>query len=455
MWMENGVAVSGATGESYTNTAGKATAGTYVYTRLAKMPNCNWQASNSFIVWVMGGGSAPVITASTNTCSGTDLVFSVPASPGAKYEWSGNGVAKDNTYTYAAATAGEKTAKVRVLAEVNGQNCNSGYSEAKATIYPRPTISTQPASTQVCINNAAQLSVTATNVLVYQWFKDGTAVTEGSGATTAAYTTAELTTGSAKYKVVLSNGSCSVTSNEVAVTITEDGCCDKPGKTLLFTTFNPCANAPTGSTWTLTDDRESDNVQNYKVKKMADGRIWMVQNLKFGKGCDKTKFTGSNANNQKDKVAAGYYGDCRMSTQANGGYFYDWAAAINKIHAYTGAVTNPGCTGTGPAASDCQGICPNGWHVPTQNEFDDADAKFKTAYGCSNNCWNSSSAWESVHGGFINANGSLTEQGSTAIYWSSTLKDRTYVYAYKTSAVLQKLQIQKHAGLAVRCIKDE
>jgi hypothetical protein len=68
-----------------------------------------------------------------------------------------------------------------------------------------------------------------------------------------------------------------------------------------FPAFNPC-NAVTDDYWYLTDARESNNVQTYKVKKMADGHIWMVQDMKFGDKCNKTTFIGSKDKDQKDSV---------------------------------------------------------------------------------------------------------------------------------------------------------
>jgi uncharacterized protein (TIGR02145 family) len=50
--LENGAEIPGATGESYTNLAGKPSAGTYVYVRMAHTDACGWQNSNAFIVSV-------------------------------------------------------------------------------------------------------------------------------------------------------------------------------------------------------------------------------------------------------------------------------------------------------------------------------------------------------------------------------------------------------------------
>jgi hypothetical protein len=77
-----------------------------------------------------------------------------------------------------------------------------------------------------------------------------------------------------------------------------------------------------------------DNQRTYKVKKLADGHIWMVQDMKFGNQCG-TAFIGSSADDQTGHVSdiGTYFGDCTTltdgSTPANRGYLYDWAAAIN------------------------------------------------------------------------------------------------------------------------------
>jgi hypothetical protein len=54
-WLENGKVIDGATDADYTNAAGKALNGTYVYVRQAEIKDCGWQSSNAFDVAVIGG----------------------------------------------------------------------------------------------------------------------------------------------------------------------------------------------------------------------------------------------------------------------------------------------------------------------------------------------------------------------------------------------------------------
>jgi uncharacterized protein (TIGR02145 family) len=188
--------------------------------------------------------------------------------------------------------------------------------------------------------------------------------------------------------------------------------CTPPGATVNFTAFTPCNNATTGDYWYLTDTRESNNIQTYKVMKLHDGHIWMVQDLKFGNKCTKTSFNGStkadltgNVTTLTDQV---YYGDCMnaklSTTPAERGYLYDWAAAINQQGAYEGSRNVAPCTGTSTATSACQGICPVGWHVPTGDPSGEMIALWK-ATGCNsyNACFWREKEWWNGSVDFYNA----------------------------------------------------
>jgi hypothetical protein len=164
---------------------------------------------------------APTITPPAAGCAGGNFVFTVPVAAGTTYEWTDNGgAASGNSYTYSGATAGTKSAQVRAVTEA----CQSALSSVSTVaVSVQPTINTQPAGTSVCSGTTATLSVTATNATAYQWKKGSSNVADGSGGTTANYTTAALTAG-ATYSVVVANGACSVTSNNALVSIKTDGC---------------------------------------------------------------------------------------------------------------------------------------------------------------------------------------------------------------------------------------
>jgi uncharacterized protein (TIGR02145 family) len=232
--------------------------------------------------------------------------------------------------------------------------------------------------------------------------------------------------------------------------------CHAPGSTVNFTAFAPCEGAATGATWTLQDTRETSNNQSYKVKKMTDGHIWMVQDMKFGDKCNKTTFSGSTVN-QQGKVSAtfpDYYGDCKNGTLTNVGYYYDWAAAINKANAYNGSSANVGCSGTGTAAFACQGLCPSGWHVPTYDEM----VAFNLSLGtnCSSaQCWHTNALFEMPTTGYVNASGGL---GYTnyAYLVLSTMYDASKPYMCDGGQGGNAITVVhvKSIGMPVRCVRN-
>jgi uncharacterized protein (TIGR02145 family) len=246
--------------------------------------------------------------------------------------------------------------------------------------------------------------------------------------------------------------------------------CTAPGSTVTFTAFNPCEGAATGTAWYLTDTRTYGNNKTYKVKKMQDGHIWMVQDLMFG-NCTASSWYNDNsaaATTHTPTVASGYVGHCRTTTYATAGYLYNWPAAMNNSLAYSGSTNSSfQCTGTGggtvsPNPGACRGICPEGWHIPTGNiagEFKALhDAPGRNCATNNDDCWDANSAWEGVYGGACYDDGGLTGQGQRADYLSSTFGNSGAVYLLLfTSSSMDlatSLNHSKASGRSVRCIKN-
>ena len=88
----------------------------------------------------------------------------------------------------------------------------------------KPTIGTQPTAAAICTGSTATLTVGnitgGATPYTYAWYNgDGTAVSGGSGATTASYTTAALAANASYYCVVSTADGCSAQSNTAAITI--------------------------------------------------------------------------------------------------------------------------------------------------------------------------------------------------------------------------------------------
>jgi uncharacterized protein (TIGR02145 family) len=225
---------------------------------------------------------------------------------------------------------------------------------------------------------------------------------------------------------------------------------------VLSEDFNPEPDAPVGAIWAIIDSRDD---KKYTTRKMADGRIWMTQDLRYGgpdgTACDKSSFSGSISENvNSNRFGKGTFGDCRNNASvANAGYLYDWTAAMQQPDAYYGNDTYAGCSGLTSSNNICKGLCPEGFHVPTKDEFVDANGKFPRG---NDNKWNSTSTWQGVLGGVCYSDGSLDHQGTRAHYWSSTQERRLYAYSlsFESGKVNPQFENFKYHGASLRCVKD-
>jgi uncharacterized protein (TIGR02145 family) len=301
--------------------------------------------------------------------------------------------------------------------------------------------------------------------ITYRWFAPDFTPSTYAGRP---FTTTAPASGT--YPVTLtaqSEGYCSLVITKTVEVLD----CTAPGSTVNFVNFVPCEGATSHTVWYLTDTREYGNGKTYKVKKMPDERIWMVQDLQFG-NCTETSYhydDSEGATTLTPTVAPGYVGHCRTNGYLNAGYSYNWAAAINNTKAFDGSGESRfQCTGTGagtviPNPGSCQSICPEGWHIPTGNtagEFQILHNAMVNAYKCStSDCWDGKkgSYWEGVLGGVSYADGSLRELGGHGIYWSSTYYDKNYAYPlyfYGSNATPGTYPYRKYYGFSVRCVRN-
>lgn len=177
------------------------------------------------------GADEPVCTTTTITtqptaqtvCAGGALNLSVVATgTNLSYQWrrGGNNItgATSATYTVAAAAAGDAGNYDVVISSPCG---NLTSNAVAVTVNTAPTITAQPTAQAACNGSNAVFTVTATGTgLTYQWQLNGANVTAGTGATTSTYTVPASAATTGNYTVIVSNGSCPVTSSAVALTIT-------------------------------------------------------------------------------------------------------------------------------------------------------------------------------------------------------------------------------------------
>jgi uncharacterized protein (TIGR02145 family) len=127
------------------------------------------------------------------------------------------------------------------------------------------------------------------------------------------------------------------------------------------------------------------------------------------------------------------------------------------------------------AVNDPRGLAPEGWHIPTNDEWnilydylgsdnDHAGDKLKEA-GTSH--WeqspnyrggNNSSGFTALPGGIRSTAGTFYRLGQTAYWWTSTENDvnsaRSKFMVNSTSSLYGTINDSKKMGYSVRCIKD-
>jgi uncharacterized protein (TIGR02145 family) len=249
--------------------------------------------------------------------------------------------------------------------------------------------------------------------------------------------------------------------------------CTLPGAAVDFTAFAPCANALTGATWSLTDRREiGGNNETYKVRKMEDGRIWMVQGLRFG-NCENPdawyEDTSFDATTHTPTVADGHAGHCVTSSNEGSAHLYSWAGAMNNSEAYNHPKVFLNCNGMSGALwgtdNRWQGICPSGWHIPSMGgaggETRTLYVSIQNTHNCGgtdkiSECWLNYWWDPSVRPGKY-YDGARREPSNLA-FWTScqngTSKDAISIHATSNVYAYGELTYTAHHGIAVVCVKD-
>lgn len=215
-------------------------------------------------------------------------------------------------------------------------------------------------------------------------------------------------------------------------------------------TWTPCPGTPT-----VTD--ADGNVYNTVL---IGNQCWMKENLKVGTRIDSTKEMTDNG------VIEKYcYDDDPANCDVYGG-LYQW----NELMGYS-------------TQESSQGICPNGWHVPSDEEWKILEGSVDSEYGVGDSIWNSvdwrgydagdniksKNGWYSggngsdtfsfsaIPGGVRGYDGYLNGLGHYAYFWSSTEYISNHAWGrilHFSNEHVSRYFIGKESGFSVRCIKD-
>ena len=200
----------------------------------------------------------------------------------------------------------------------------------------------------------------------------------------------------------------------------------------------------------ITDSRDG---QTYKTVKIGS-QTWMAENLNY-----KTENSWCGGGNGTAE------GDCFKY-----GRLYTWAAAMDSVG--TWSKNGKGC-GYGTTCSPTypvRGICPEGWHLPTEAEF---ETLFTAVGGKSTagKVLKSTTGWTTYSGitnedafafsalpaGGRDNNGNYSTGSYDAYFWSSTEDDSNdayFMYLYYNNGDANLDNFSKYDGFSVRCLKD-
>ncbi|MBR6162175.1 MAG: hypothetical protein IKQ75_09985, partial [Bacteroidales bacterium] len=202
----------------------------------------------------------------------------------------------------------------------------------------------------------------------------------------------------------------------------------------------------------------------YNTVKIGN-QCWMKESLRSTSYADGTTINNYISTFKKDSTYARYYPNNNSYTGNQYGYLYNWFAVMRGGKTPTSSNSNP---------SHVQGICPNGWHVPSLAEWDELRTYVTTKYdnddyifAANNSLWNDTpdETWNKLGfsaiplGEIINNNGSIdiTEYGDYAGFWSSTIStgNRPYCPYISYSLTTNYWGYDFFVGQQVRCIRNE
>ena len=205
----------------------------------------------------------------------------------------------------------------------------------------------------------------------------------------------------------------------------------------------------------------------YDVVKLGN-QEWMAQNLRTTHYANGTYIPQGSTSSST--TAYRYCPGNSSSNVYQYGYLYNWKAVMRNS---SSSSSNP---------SHVQGICPNGWHVPSDAEWTElenyvATCSYYTATSgnvakalASTENWsysgdsgsvgnapsqNNSTGFSALPAGHY-ARG-LYSFGFNAYFWSATESNSSYAYYLNleyTNAFVYRNNVSKDCGFSVRCVRD-
>jgi uncharacterized protein (TIGR02145 family) len=196
--------------------------------------------------------------------------------------------------------------------------------------------------------------------------------------------------------------------------------------------------------------------QTYNTVQIGS-QCWLQENLDVG-----TMLQGSPDQTNNSVIEKYCYNDDPNNCATYGG-LYQWAEAVQYQNGATNT-TSPNPTFSG----NVQGICPTGWHLPTQTDFqtleatvnNDGNALKAIGQGSGSGSGTNTSGFSALLGGYRQSNGVFSILGTTyswTMFWTTSESSPQYAYTLVLSYADGSIGVTgnyKGGGFNVRCIKD-
>ncbi len=212
----------------------------------------------------------------------------------------------------------------------------------------------------------------------------------------------------------------------------------------------------------ITDPRDGHVYKTVKIGNL----YWMAQNLNFTYDIVTADvFSGMDRHNVLSKCY--YKGSTNNDTCAKYGQFYPWSAAMDSAALFSDDGRLCGSDRTCVPAKRVRGVCPVGWHLPSQAEWErlvidvggssDAGRKIKSKYDWYTSSYNGQDPGGTDAFGF-NAKPYLSNAtGYDAKFWSATEFNNSDSYAVTLSSYNYNVSwasTGKGNSFPIRCVKD-
>jgi uncharacterized protein (TIGR02145 family) len=221
-----------------------------------------------------------------------------------------------------------------------------------------------------------------------------------------------------------------------------------------------------GTSWNVVNNHDGQNCgtvtyggQTY-TSVIIGTQCWMTQNLNIGVG-----IFGSQDQTNNGTIEKYCYGDIPANCNVYGG-LYQWAEMVQYFNGATNTTSwNP--VPSGPV----QGICPAGWHLPTDAEWTTLTTylggegieggKMKetgtTHWASPNTGATNSSGFTALPGGYRRSDGTFISLAYYGYFWSASEYSATNAwirYLYYLNASVSRTYYGKSYGFSARCLQN-